>query len=161
MEPNIFSWILWPKKKHFLNVQLIQILLIKWISVSKRINYKLCFISSILVWIDVILLFYFNLIKKGVLRPAAFFTRKYTLLWVYISSHSQLCGSHNWWVPPAVSVRKYTPITGCIFPFFADMMKSQPIGMGRLKKILKGVSIKMPWCTQYPINFQTPKKGKF
>ena len=94
MEPNIFVEFFDQKKKHFLNVQLIQISLIKQISVSKRINYKLCFIP-----IDAILLFYFNIIKKGVVRPAA---------------------------------------------FFMDMMKSQPIGRERLKKISKGASIEMP-----------------
>ena len=87
------------KKKQFLNVQLIQISLIKQISVSKRINYKLCFIPNVLVCIDAILLFYFNIIKKGVVRPGA---------------------------------------------FFMDIMKSQPIGRERLKKISKGVSIEMP-----------------
>ena len=43
--------------------------------------------------------------------------RKYSLVTgIYISSHSQLCGSHSWWVLPIVSVRKYTPVTRCIFP---------------------------------------------
>ena len=65
MEPNILVEFFDQKKKHFLNVQLIQISLIKQISVSKRINYKLCFIPNVLVCIDAILLFDFNIIKKG------------------------------------------------------------------------------------------------
>ena len=48
-------------------------------------------------------------LKKSIQSP-------YTLLWVYISCHSQLCRSHSWWVSPAVSVRKYTPVTGVFFP---------------------------------------------
>ena len=99
MEPNIFVEFFDQKKKTFFKCTTYSNRLIKQISVSKRINYKLCFIPNVLVCIDAILLFYFNIIKKGVVRPGA---------------------------------------------FFMDIMKSQPIGRERLKKISKGVSMEIP-----------------
>ncbi|KAK9996318.1 hypothetical protein SO802_021004 [Lithocarpus litseifolius] len=54
--------------------------------------------------------------------------RNYTLLRVYVSSHSQAGGTHQLWVPSAVREKQHAPVTGCSFSSAGVVMLTWPMG---------------------------------